>query len=79
MGISTGRCLAASCLLLCVVFTLLSPPPVEAKGRWEGLEDLQAGVKNPHRGVYEVRGEGFVHNVGNLWVNVTNLGIIGNP
>lgn len=79
MGISTGRCLAASCLLLCVVFSLLSPPPVEAKGRWEGLEDLQAGVKNPHRGIYEVRGEGFVHNVGNLWVNVTNLGIIGNP
>jgi hypothetical protein len=36
-------------------------------------------LKNPYRGTYEVRGEGFVHNVGNLWVNVTNLGIVGNP
>ncbi len=35
--------------------------------------------KDPFSGVYEVRGEGFVHNVGNFWVNVTNLGVIGNP
>jgi len=35
--------------------------------------------KTPFRSVYEVRGEGFVHNVGNLWLNVTNLGVVGNP
>jgi hypothetical protein len=38
-----------------------------------------AHSKNPYSGVYEIRGEGFVHNVGNLWMNVTNLGVIGNP
>jgi len=35
--------------------------------------------KDPYAGVYEIAGEGFVHNVGNLWVNITNLGVIGNP
>jgi len=51
----------------------------DARGTIVGLDDPRSGVKTPFSGVYEVRGEGFVHNVGNLWVNVTNLGVIGNP
>jgi hypothetical protein len=64
---------------LAAVFAVLSAT-ADARGVWEGLEDpFQDPYKDPYRGVYEVRGEGFVHNVGNLWVNVTNLGVIGNP
>jgi hypothetical protein len=52
----------------------------DARGEWAGLDNpLQDPYKDPFRGVYEIRGEGFVHNVGNLWINVTNLGVIGNP
>ncbi len=79
MNLSTGRSVAASSLLLFLVLSLIGSHSVEARGKMEGLDDLRTGVKNPARGVYEVRGEGFVHNVGNLWVNVTNLGVIGNP
>jgi hypothetical protein len=43
------------------------------------LDDPRLGVKDPFSGVYEVRGEGFVHNAGNIWVNITNLGVAGNP
>ena len=74
----TGRRLAASCLALSILAVLIHQV-AEARGTWEGLDDARAGVKNPVSGVYEIRGEGFVHNVGNLWVNVTNLGIVGNP
>jgi hypothetical protein len=51
----------------------------DARGTLIGLDDPSSDVKDPFRGVYEVRGEGFVHNAGNLWLNVTNLGVIGNP
>ncbi len=52
--------------------------PVFARIEVTGLGASAKG-KQPASGVYEIRGEGFVHNVGNLWVNVTNLGVIGNP
>lgn len=61
------------------VFTLALCTQAETRGTIIGLEDPRSGVKDPFSGVYEIRGEGFVHNVGNLWVNVTNLGVIGNP
>jgi hypothetical protein len=70
-------------IVLCSAFTLMVTMALcsqaDARGTWNGLEDPRSGVKDPFSGVYEVRGEGFVHNVGNLWVNVTNLGVIGNP
>jgi len=66
---------------LAVAIALLSAVAGAAQGRGviEGLDDPRAGVKTPLAGVYEIRGEGFVHNVGNLWVNITNLGVVGNP
>jgi hypothetical protein len=70
-------------IVLCSAFMLMATlalySQADARGTWSGLEDPRSGVKDPFSGVYEVRGEGFVHNVGNLWVNVTNLGVIGNP
>jgi hypothetical protein len=51
----------------------------EGRGPWAGPDGPRSGVKDPFLGSYEVRGEGFVHNVGNLWVNITNLGVVGNP
>ncbi len=67
------------CSALVWVATLALCGHAGGRGTWEGFEDPRSGIKDPFRGVYEVRGEGFVHNVGNLWVNVTNLGVIGNP
>ena len=67
-----------SCIL-CAALALPLATQAYARGVLEGLEGPPAGQKDPYRGIYEVRGEGFVHNVGNLWVNVTNLGVIGNP
>jgi hypothetical protein len=65
-------------LLVLVSFVLCEE--AGARGELKGLEDPFKGEsKGPFSGVYEVRGEGFVHNAGNLWVNVTNLGVIGNP
>jgi hypothetical protein len=62
-----------------VLAAVLAPSgPALARVEVAGL-DPAGGVKAPASGVYEIRGEGFVHNVGNLWVNVTNLGVIGNP
>jgi hypothetical protein len=58
---------------------LLVAQQAYCRTRVEGIDDPPAGVKDPFSGVYEIRGEGFVHNVGNLWVNITNLGVIGNP
>jgi hypothetical protein len=52
---------------------------VDARGTIIGAGDPRSGVKDPFRGVYEVRGEGFVHTAGALWVNMSNLGVIGNP
>lgn len=68
-----------SCGVLAVVLTLTLCVRADARGTIVDLEGLRSGVKDPFRGAYEVRGEGFVHNAGNLWVNVTNLGVIGNP
>ena len=67
------------CGVLAVAFSLALCTQADARGTIIGLDDPRSGVKDPFRGNYEVRGEGFVHNVGNLWVNVTNLGVIGNP
>ncbi len=51
-----------------------------ARSNLGGLETpLNDSSKDPFTGSYEVRGEGFVHNAGDLWMNITNLGIIGNP
>ncbi len=68
-----------SCGVLAVVLTLTLCARADARGTIITLDELRSGVKDPFRGAYEVRGEGFVHNAGNLWVNVTNLGVIGNP
>jgi len=67
------------CGVFAIVFALALCAQADARGTVIGLEDPRSGVKNPARGEYEVRDQGFVHNVGNLWVNVTNLGVIGNP
>jgi hypothetical protein len=69
--LSGGMFSAALALALCA--------QAGARGDVSGMSDPRSGVKTPFRGAYEVRGEGFVHNAGNLWVNVTNLGVIGNP
>lgn len=61
------------------VVALLLAWQADARTKVIGLDSPRDGVKDPFSGVYEIRGEGFVHNVGNLWVNVTNLGVIGNP
>jgi hypothetical protein len=74
-----GRCVKASFVVFCCFWILLSATSAHARGEWEGIDGSKADFKNPYSGTYEVRGEGFVHNVGNLWVNVTNLGVIGNP
>ncbi len=64
--------LLAASLLVCV--------DAEGADKRGGVNDpLRDPLKDPHRGVYEVRGEGFVHNAGDIWLNVTNLGVIGNP
>ncbi len=68
-----------ACSAFAFLVTLALCANADARGTWNGLEDPRSGVKDPFSGVYEVRGEGFVHNVGNFWVNVTNLGVIGNP
>jgi hypothetical protein len=69
--------------LFCGLTALVLAPAfcgqASARGEIVGLEELRSGIKDPFRGTYEVRGEGFVHNAGNIWVNVTNLGVIGNP
>jgi hypothetical protein len=67
------------CGVLAIAFSLALCTQADARGTIIGLDDPRSGVKDPFRGNYEVRGQGFVHNVGNLWVNVTNLGVIGNP
>lgn len=74
-----GRCVTASFVVLCTFCALLFTPTAHARGEWKDFDDPSTGLKAPFWGTYEVRGEGFVHNVGNLWVNVTNLGVIGNP
>jgi hypothetical protein len=79
MNPSPGRCTKASFLLLALAFLLPFAPPAGARVDMEGWSTDSRGMKNPYSSVYEIRGEGFVHNVGNLWVNVTNLGVIGNP
>ena len=65
----------------CFAFALASALWAQAEARDSilGLDNPRSGLKDDFRGAYEVRGEGFVHNAGNLWVNVTNLGVIGNP
>jgi len=72
-GISRiGGFLVSALIVLC--------PEAGARGSPEGTKDpFPESFKSPFSGVYEVRGEGFVHNAGDLWVNVTNLGVIGNP
>jgi hypothetical protein len=79
MNRHAGRRTAASSLFLTAVLSMLLPALAAARGPMEGLDDPGAGIKTPMQGVYEIRGEGFVHNVGNLWVNITNLGVVGNP
>lgn len=78
-----GRRAVASFAVLCVFGIMSALPlwvsPASARDETEGLGGPASGSKSPFRGTYEVRGEGFVHNVGNLWVNVTNLGVVGNP
>lgn len=64
--------------VLAAGFALVCCPASEARGRILG-DDPLSGVKDPFRGAYEVRGEGFVHNAGDIWMNVTNLGVMGNP
>ncbi len=56
-----------------------SLPGAGASDTDEGNDRLPYDVKEPLRSAYEIRGEGFVHNVGNLWLNVSNLGVVGNP
>ena len=76
----TSRVRAVWITIIVVSASLALCAQADAKGKWAGLENaFQDPYKNPYQGVYEVRGEGFVHNVGNLWINVTNLGVIGNP
>jgi hypothetical protein len=70
---------AAACLCAFLILPLLMAGPAAGRGPWGGPDDYKSGVKDPFHGSYEVRGEGFVHNVGNLWVNITNLGVVGNP
>jgi hypothetical protein len=62
-----------------VVLSFVLCAQADARGTIVGVDNPRSGVKDPFRGSYEVRGEGFVHNTGNLLVNVTNLGVIGNP
>jgi hypothetical protein len=65
--------------LLTVALAAMLCAQADARRVIGGPDDPRSGVKDPFSGVYEVRGEGFVHNVGNFWVNVSNLGVIGNP
>jgi hypothetical protein len=64
---------------VCIILTLTLAPQTRARGVVKDFESQPATLKDPSRNIYEIRGEGFVHNVGNLWVNITNLGVIGNP
>jgi len=65
---------------LAVSASILFCANAQARGDGAGMNDsLKDPFKGPFSGVYEVRGEGFVHNVGDIWVNVTNLGVVGNP
>lgn len=79
MNTEAWRRLAVFGLRALSIVALLAAAPAEARGPWGGPGDPKSGVKDPFRGEYEIRGEGFVHNVGNLWINVTNLGVVGNP
>lgn len=75
-----NACAARSLTALTLAVTLLgAPTTAEARVASESDDGTWSPTKSPHRGVYEISGEGFVHNVGNLWMNVTNLGTIGNP
>jgi len=65
--------------ILCVGCLSMASTESHSRGPVEGCEVPAPAPKAPFSNVYEIRGEGFVHNVGNLWVNVTNLGVIGNP
>jgi len=67
-----------SCVAIALVLVALCSV-ADARVKMEEVWGEATGDKNPYRGVYEVRGEGFVHNVGNIRMNITNLGVLGNP
>jgi hypothetical protein len=79
MASAKGRYVAASFALFFCSLAAFPGAPALARGPMEGLDDPGSAMKSPYRGEYMIRGEGFVHNVGNIWINVTNLGVIGNP
>jgi hypothetical protein len=79
MDPSRGRCAKASLIVLPLLFGALNPRIADARSNPPGPDPMPASPKAPYSAAYEIRGEGFVHNVGNLWVNVTNLGVVGNP
>ena len=70
---SPGRCVAVSFFVYALLLTLPFAPQADARITALAQDDPLLDSKHPYSNVYEVRGEGFVHNVGNLWVNVTNL------